>query len=184
MQLNISVVKILVLAISVSSVACGDKQELASNQPGLEEIPDQEGWDATLTTTRDGMTTSKITYVHMQNYSKKQLIRFLQGVNIELYDSNGERTSTIHAEEAELDQRSKRIDMSGNVRVQAEDGLILRTEKLTWTELEAKILSDEFVTVVTAENDTINGVGFESDKLLKSWVIKKPWGVTQQNLNL
>ena len=74
--------------------------------------------------------------------------------------------------------------MIGNVRAQSGDGFRLNTEKLTWSDFNNKIASDEFVTVITAEGDTINGVGFESDKFLKNWSITKPWGATQGKLDL
>ncbi|MFQ5771315.1 MAG: LPS export ABC transporter periplasmic protein LptC [bacterium] len=165
-------------------ISCQSKQELTSNQPDLGEIPDQEGWNATLTTTSDGTITYKIKYVHMQRYSNKKIIKFDEGVEIDFYDTKGSHTSKVYSNKAELNEINKNIDLIGKVRVLSDDGLTLNTEKLRWNESNGKILSDVFVTMITTEKDTINGIGFESKKSLKNWVIKQPSGVTQKKLNL
>jgi len=73
---------------------------------------------------------------------------------------------------------------NGNVNVESEDGISLTTSKLQWQEDETKVTSDAFVTVITAENDTLYGTGFESEKSFEKWRIHKPYGVTQTTLDL
>ncbi|MFQ5603943.1 MAG: LPS export ABC transporter periplasmic protein LptC [bacterium] len=174
----------ILFAFLAVALACQSKQELTSNQQAKVEIPDQEGWNAVLTSTSEGKITSKIKYTHMQRFSNKRVTQFDQGVEIELYDEKGILSSIVFAEKAELIEVSKHIKLSENVRVQSLNGFLLTTSRLQWNEITNMIMSDEFVTVVTAENDTINGVGFESDKALHNWVIKNPHGVTKQKLNL
>ncbi len=181
-QLNIFVIALVFGFLAV--VACNRHQEPTSNEINSEEIPDQESWNASLTTTNMGVVTSRINYVHMQKFSKRRQAKFLDGVEIELFDSQGSPTSRVYADEAAFEEGHRDLTMIGNVRVQSKDGFRLITEKLIWSDFNNKIASDEFVTVITAEGDTINGVGFESDKFLKNWSIKKPWGATQSKLDL
>lgn len=165
-------------------IACHKQEEMTANSPNLSEIPDQEGWRSTLTTTNNGKIRAKIKYEHMEKYSKKNIIKFNQGVEIDFYDPNGYHTSKVYSQKAVLNENSKNVELIGNVVVLSDSGLILRTEKLLWNETEGKILSNEYVTVITAENDSIYGIGFESGQALKNWIIKKPRGVTQKKLNL
>ncbi len=176
------IVKIFFCTVLV--VACQSKHELTTNQPEGSDVPDQEGWNSTITSTSDGMITSKIKYVHMQKYSNRKKIKFDQGVELDFYDSNGVHTSKIYAAEAELADGKRNLDLWGNVRVLSDNGFKLYSEKIHWREYSGKILTDEYVTIITAENDTINGVGFESDNSLKNWTIKKPSGITQSSLDL
>jgi LPS export ABC transporter protein LptC len=182
MKLNIFGVALLVSFACVQ--ACTKQEELTTNEANLDDIPDQESWNAALTTTNHGVVTSIINYGYMQKFTKKRSSNFLEGVEIELYNSDGERTSILHAQEAELHESERQFEMIGNVVARSEDGFTLRTERLTWEDFHETISSKEVVQVITADGDTINGVGFNSDKFFKNWTIKKPWGTTQKKLNL
>lgn len=164
--------------------SCRSDQEFTSNPPDFNEIPDQESWNATLTSTSQGKVTSKIKYVRMERFSKKRISKFFQGVEIDLFDSEGKHTAKIKSQDAVLNEITKRIEFTGSVVVQSDDGFDLRTEKLVWDDYKDKIFSDTLVTVVTAENDTIYGKGFEAKKSLQDWSVKQPWGVTQKKLNM
>lgn len=137
-----------------------------------------------LTTTNQGRMKARIQFEHMEKYSKKKIVKFNQGVEIDLYDEKGSHTSRVYCDEAVLNETTNQVELSGNVVVVSDSGLTLRSQKLRWNENEGKILSDVFVTIITAEKDTIHGYGFEADQTLKNWIIKRPWGVTQKRLNL
>jgi LPS export ABC transporter protein LptC len=177
-------VAVLLLWLFLLPACTSDDEITTNNHNEAAELPDQEGWDAVLTATQNGKKTSRIQYSHMAYFAGKKLIRFDDGVTIDYYDDNGVLVSTVVADQALLSEDTHDIEFDGKVRVNAQDGVELHTEKLTWHDAERKIQSDAFVTVITAEGDTINGTGFESGKSLQSWSIKKPWGVTQKKLNL
>ncbi|MCG8605471.1 LPS export ABC transporter periplasmic protein LptC [bacterium] len=182
MKLNILWVTLLVSLACVST--CTKQQELNTNEANLDVIPDQESWNAAWTTTNHGVVTSIIHYGYMQKFTKKRTSTFLEGVEIELYNSDGDRTSVLNAQEAELYESERQFEMIGNVVARSKDGFTLRTQRLTWEDFHESISSKEVVQVITAEGDTINGVGFKSDKFFKNWTITKPWGTTQKKLNL
>jgi LPS export ABC transporter protein LptC len=178
-----STIKSLVL-IWFLVMACQSQNEVTSNLEDLSDVPDQEGWQSTLTSTRSGVVTAIIKYEHMEKYSKKKVIKFNQGVTIDFFDASGVHTSEVYSDSAVLYENTNDVDLIGNVVFRSDSGLTLHTGKLRWEQNSGKILSEEFVTVATAENDTIHGMGFESDQSMNNWVVKKPWGVTQKTLNL
>lgn len=173
----------LIIAFLIWS-ACHSESEVASNNQPVTDVADQESWDATLTTTSHGKISSKIHYSHMEKYSKRKLVKFHDGVEIDFYDEDGNLTSNVHSDRAVLNERSKTIELIGNVVVKSKNGIDLNTEKLIWNESKDKVFSEELVTVITAESDTLYGTGFEADKDLKNWILKKPSGSTQKNLNI
>lgn len=173
-----------IILIALFSWACHSEEEVTSNSPNFSEIADQEGWESTLIATKNGKTTAIIKYEHMEKFSTKKLVKFEQGVEIDFYDAKQSHTSKVYSQKAVLNETNNNVELMGNVVVISDEGVNLRTEKLCWYESNGRISSDEFVMVTTAENDTIYGFGFESDRALKKWIIKKPWGVTQKKLKL
>jgi len=83
-----------------------------------------------------------------------------------------------------LNENTTNIDLTGQVVVRSKDGIQLNTSSLHLTQNQSKITSEDFVRFITADNDTIFGHGFESERSLKNWTIKKPTGVTQKKLQL
>ena len=165
-------------------LSCQSDREVAASNPDIADIPDQEGWNSTLVSTNKGKLSSKINYVHMKRFSKKKLVKFVDGVECEFFDENEDQTSRIQADEAVLNEHTTNIDLTGHVVVTSKDGIQLNTSSLRLTQNQSKITSEDFVRFVTADNDTIFGHGFKSEKSLKNWTIKKPTGVTQKKLQL
>lgn len=173
----------LLMFFLLLSLNCQSKQELASNPSEVVDLPDQESWNAHLITSTNGKLASKINYGRLQKFSKKKIAKFSEGVEIDLYD-DGEHVSKVTCEEAVLNESTNNLELLGSVVVVSDNGLNVSTSKLFWNEKQEKITSSEMVRVITAEQDTIFGVGFESEKSLDNWTILKPWGVTQKKLNL
>ncbi|RMF61516.1 MAG: LPS export ABC transporter periplasmic protein LptC [Calditrichaeota bacterium] len=164
--------------------ACQTNQEVGAKELDLSKIPEQEGWDATLISSRDGKETSRIKYAHMQRFSNENLVKFSGGLTMELFDDNGKLISTVSADSGSLNEVSRTLDLAGDVVVKSRDGVTLKTETLRWYESLHKVSSEDFVTVISAERDTIYGTGFESEQSLLNWVIRSPSGVTQRRLRL
>ena len=179
MKLYLTILGLLIFL----NFACQSSQDFTSNNQDFSDIPDQESFDATLTTTRNGELSTVIHYGEMKKFSNKKLVHFLNGVNIEIYE-DGKLVSNINSKSAVLNENSKEFELKENVRVKSNDGISMFTERLLWNENKNKVTSNTFVTVITAENDTINGTGFESEKSFKKWLILKPYGVTQKKLNI
>ncbi|MFQ5705865.1 MAG: LPS export ABC transporter periplasmic protein LptC [bacterium] len=163
--------------------SCHSQEDVSSNAPELTELPAQEGWNSTLTTTSQGKFQAVIKFEHMEKFTKKKVTQFDQGVEIDFYDDSGAHSSKVYAENATLNDRSKNVELGGRVEVHGDNGIILRTEKLLWNEAKGSMSSDEYVTIITAENDSMYGYGFESGQSLENWTISKPWGASPKKLN-
>ncbi|MFZ5518553.1 MAG: LPS export ABC transporter periplasmic protein LptC [Candidatus Zhuqueibacterota bacterium] len=147
-------------------------------------FPDQEGWNSTVTSTQNGVVTAVIHYGHMQRFEKKKIVEFDQNVVVDFFNEKGAHTSKLTSEKGRLDEATNNIEAFGNVYVVSDTGITLTTERIWWDNRLAKIVSDEFVTITTAENDTINGTGFESDQNLENWVITEGRGRLSRGLDL
>jgi hypothetical protein len=62
--------------------------------------------------------------------------------------------------------------------VKSDSGITLFTSALAWDHDAESIYTEEPVMITTEQNDTLYGVGFESDLELNNWKILKPSGVT------
>lgn len=80
-----------------------------------------------------------------------------------------------------MDEQKNNLVALKNVVVISDSGVTLYTEKLEWNQKQEKILSDTLVTIITAQ-DTMRGIGLESDAQLTNWKIFKPAGVTDRKL--
>jgi LPS export ABC transporter protein LptC len=157
-----------------------DAQESSTINPENRVLPDQEGWNSTVRVTKNGRPTVIVRYGHMQKFASKKYTQFDDGIVLNFYNSRGDCTSVLTAESGMMYDLRNDFEAMGNVVVISKDGRTLRTEKLRWDENEQKILTDEFVTITTAEGDTLTGQGFESDQSLNFWKINKPTGVTSK----
>jgi len=171
------------LALSLL-VACQSQQESTRSDPEDIRLPDQEGWNSTVISTDRGRISAKIQYGHMRQYSKRQMVYFDQGVTVDFFNPEGQHTSRATAERGALNEATNDVEALGHVVVASDSGITLFTEAIRWDHTQQRILSDMFVTVTTAEHDTLYGVGFESDQSLANWVIKKPTGVTEKKVDI
>ena len=69
----------------------------------------------------------------------------------------------------------------GNVVVLSDSGVTLFTHTLSWDNLKEKVFTDDRVIFITEEQDTLYGIGFESDVELNNWKILKPTGVFHED---
>jgi hypothetical protein len=83
-----------------------------------------------------------------------------------------------------LHEETNDVEAIEEVVAVSDSGITLFTERLRWDNARQKILSNEFVTITTASNDTLYGHGFQSDQNLKNWSILKPSGVTQKKVDI
>ena len=70
-----------------------------------------------------------------------------------------------------------------SVVVKSDSGITLFTDTLSWNHSKQRIFTDDPVQVVTENQDTLYGVGFESDTEMEYWKILKPSGVTDRMIN-
>lgn len=166
-------------------LCCGCKsQDQQTVTPPNYDGPDQEGWNSRITVTSNGRTSAIVKYSHMEKYSKRRETKFDGGIVVDFYNTEGQHTSNLVAERGLLHEENNDVEAMDNVVVVSDSGLTIRTQQLRWDNVRQKIFSNDFVTITTAQNDTLYGKGFQSDQNLKHWSIGRPSGVSQKKIDL
>ena len=168
----------IILAVLFSS--CTKKS--VENMNSREGLPDQESWGVNIILTNQGIMRAKVESGHLEKYNEKEFILLNNNVKVDFFDANENHTSVLTSQEAEVDQKSNDMKAFGNVVVVSDSGITLYSEKLSWKSKDEKLQTKEDIMITTLDNDTLYGIGFESDSDLKNWQIIKPSGVTGRKL--
>ena len=138
-------------------------------------LPDAESWNATITLTNKGSKRAIIKSGHLQKYQQRQYILLDQKVDADFFNEDEIYTSNLKSEIAEIDESKDFLIAMGNVVVVSDSGVTLFTDTLSWDNVEEKIFTDDRVIFITEQNDTLYGIGFESDIDLTHSKIFKPF---------
>jgi LPS export ABC transporter protein LptC len=95
-----------------------------------------------------------------------------EGVHVEFYDGNMKVSSTLSSRYAVRKDTQNKMEARNDVVVVNERGEKLNTEHLIWDENAARIYSDEFVKITTADK-IIMGDGFEANQDFTQYKIFK-----------
>lgn len=184
MKKNILYISLISLIGFLIISGCQKKNE--ETVANIEEIeyPDQEGWNSTVTSSKNGIVGAIIEYGHMQRFKKRKIVEFDSGIVVDFYDEQGVHASNLTSKKGRLDEATNNIEAFGNVVVVSDTGITLKTERLRWDNSIEKIVSNDYVTIVTAEQDTFYGNGFESDQNLENWHITGFSGKASKGLDL
>ena len=168
----------IILAVLFSS--CTKKS--VENMNSREGLPDQESWGVNIILTDQGIMRAKVESGHLEKYNEKEFILLNNNVKVDFFDANENHTSVLTSQEAEVDQKSNDMKAFGNVVVVSDSGITLYSETLSWKSMDEKLQTKEEIMITTLDNDTLYGIGFESDSDLKNWQIIEPSGVTGRKL--
>ncbi len=163
---------------------CQKKNEEAAAEIEELEYADQEGWNSKVISSKNGVIGATINYGHMQRFKKRKIVELDGGIIVDFYNEKGIHTSNLISERGRLDEATNNIEAFGNVVVVSDTGITLKTERLRWDNSIEKIVSNDFVTIITADQDTFFGNGFESDQNLENWHIISFSGKTSRGLDL
>lgn len=169
-----------VLIIAVIGWSCTEvKQEetpLTDRQ-----YPDQEIWNSDITLTKDGHKRAVVHSAHLTRYNDRAFVNMDTDVAVDFYNEEERHLSHLTSQTATVNENTNDLVAKGNVIIVSDSGLTLYTEEVSWDHHKERIVSAVFVTFVTPD-DSLTGIGFESDSDLKNWVIYKPSGVTSREL--
>lgn len=160
--------------IICSFISCEDKFKPLQTTESIDDLPSQESWNSTVTFSDSGNVKAVLKAGHILVYSKKGFTLIDSGAVVDFY-KDGEITSTLSGEKGKINDKTKDIEIYDSVHVISKDGSELKTQKLLWTNLTQRVSSDLFVSIKTP-NETIEGIGFESDQNLKNYKIFKVSG--------
>ncbi|MGY8780135.1 MAG: hypothetical protein ACKVJJ_00565, partial [Fidelibacterota bacterium] len=92
-------------------------------------------------------------------------------------------TTNLKSEIAEVEEDRDYLIAIGNVIVVSDSGVTLFTDTLSWDNVKERVFTEGSVVFITEQQDTLYGIGFESDVELNNWRILKPTGIFHENNN-
>jgi hypothetical protein len=104
-----------------------------------------------------------------------------QNVDADFFNAEEVYTTNLKSKMAEIDEEEDFLIAIGDVVVVSDSGVTLFTDTLSWDNVREKIFTDDSVKFITESQDTIYGIGFESDVELNNWKILKPTGVFHED---
>lgn len=141
------------------------------------DYPDQESWGVTIILSDAGIERARIESDHLEKYNKKEFIILNDSVKVDFFDKQEKHVSTLFSSYAEVNQSSNNMVAIGGVIAVSDSGITLFTDTLIWNSKQEKMYTDDSIMITTDTQDTLYGIGFESDSDLKNWKILKPSGV-------
>ena len=145
--------------------------------------PDQESWDIIITMTNEGLVRAIVHSGYLKKFQQKHFIFLEDSVTVDFFDHSEIHTTHLTSNSAEINEKSNFMRAIQSVVVNSDSGITLFTDTLSWDHSKQRIFTNDSVQVVTEKQDTLYGVGFESDMEMKYWKILKPSGVTDRMIN-
>jgi LPS export ABC transporter protein LptC len=162
----------LVLAFAMTAAGCGRSGSITPAAT-TGEMPDQEVTDFALTETDAGHLQWKLFAHYAATYESRNLI-VVHGVRVDFFDELGKSSSTLTAQEGDIQQQTHDMTARGNVKLQTSDGIRMTTQLIRFLNREQKIVSPEDQQVrVERHGDVLTGYGFESDPELRRFEFKR-----------
>jgi LPS export ABC transporter protein LptC len=165
-----------ILLLLVFAFGC-EAEEVKQSGESRKGRPDAESWDATITLTNEGAKRAVIRAGHLEKYNERQYILLNQNVDADFFNAEEIYTTNLKSKIAEIEEERDFLIAIGNVIVVSDSGVTLFTDTLSWDNLRERIFTEDSVIFITEQQDTLYGVGFESDVELDNWKILKPTGV-------
>lgn len=177
MKFVIEKLSLLLLIVGIL-MSCSTPVVIEEETKEITVSPDHESWDVKITITNAGMKRAYISADHLEQFSDDNITLFDKNVKIDFFNTNEQRISNLSADFAEINERTNFLKAQNNVIVESDSGVTLYTDTLSWDNIGESIFTDDAVMITTASNDTLYGIGFESDVNMEHWKILKPRGVT------
>lgn len=136
-------------------------------------LPEISSHDITIYYSDSGQVQARLTSPQMDNFtSKKPVTEFPKGIHVVFFDPEMKIQSSLTSNYAIKREAENKMEAKDNVVVVNEKGEQLNTEHLIWDETRAKIFSDAFVKITTAD-EIIYGTGFEANQDFTQYKIFK-----------
>lgn len=159
-----------ILLLIVFSSCSEDKVKPTINfELNQDRIPSQESWNSKILFTEEDRIKAVLFSDHLAKYEEEQKT-YLEVVRIDFYDDDGNPTTRLSSKRGLVDDISKNMFAIDSVVVVNSDGVVLKTQELTWNNFTKKIMSNKFVRIESPD-EIIEGYGFESDQHLNKYVI-------------
>ena len=170
----------IILIFFIFTIGC-EVSEVKRSGESREGRPDAESRDAIITLTNQGIKRAVIRAGHLEKYNERQYILLNEKVDADFFNDEEIYTTNLKSQIAEIDEEEDFLIAIGDVIVLSDSGVTLFTDTLSWDNHREKVYTDDRVIFITEDQDTLYGIGFESDVELNYWKILKPTGVFHED---
>lgn len=168
--------KILFFVISSLFLSCYNNTKNL-NTKSIQDYPDNFITNPKITIYKKNKLSLETTSdLLIKNESEDTKLK--NNVTATFYNELGIKTSVLNSDSAFINEIDNSFNAFGNVKVVSDSGFILSTNSIYWDRNYNKVISNDSIRFTTEKNDTLYGLGFESDTDLSNWKILKPSGVT------
>lgn len=168
--------KLAVFTITFFLISCENDIDKV-NLLKVEHLPVITQKDAELFYSDSAVVRMRLKAKLLERYDgEDSYLEMKQGVNIQLFDFDGDTTTKMTANYAIKYDKNKTMLAKGNVVVINAQGERLDTEELTWDEANQKIFSNVFVKITTKDK-IIMGEGMEANQFFTKYKINKIKGI-------
>jgi len=143
------------------TAGCGGEETGARTESAKKPLPDQVISDFSITETVKSRREWKMEAERAFVYEQRNILE-ADTIRVTFFDAKGEAGSVLTALHGKLNRNTDDMEARGNVVVIGSDGVVLRTESLTWSAETRQIMSQDSVTVIRHE-DVLTGWGFRGD---------------------
>ena len=164
------------LVLFIFFMACNSSKDIDYDIPSVIEFNENEIGNPRIAISRENVLIVKASSkILIKNESSNAVLR--GSVKADFFNEEGIHTSQLTSDSAHIDQKTNNLHAYGNVRVISDDSVKLFSNSILWDNHYKLITSHDSVMFTSSNNDTMYGVGFESDMDLTKWKIKKPRGI-------
>ncbi len=157
-------------------IGCSDIQETTTPPLEASKIPDQVLFQATVRYDNNGSPRFTVQADRIARFEATSLVEMDGEVKVDFFDA-GVHTAVLNSERGTVLEQKNQLSASGNVIVNSDSGMVLRTEYLFYDSEIERVLTDSFVTIITIQ-DSLTGYGLSATPDLKDLTIKQPSGAS------
>lgn len=145
------------------------------------ESPDEVSQKLTIYYVDSGYAKLNIFALHAETYSKQQLTKLKDSIQVDFFDDNGKITTTLTAKYGEINHESGKMFVKDSVKlVNHADKRTMYTTILYWNQLDSTIYTDQNVRLVSPKG-TAFGSSLTAKQDFTSYRITDPRGAYEFN---
>lgn len=147
------------------------------------KLPVQSSYNATYVLTEHGKIKNKLIAVQLDQYQgEEDYIEASGGFTMIFFDSLEREEARLTAMRGRYNDKEKKLVAWENVELYNIKGDKLQTEELIYDQDSSLIYTQKFVSIMM-QDDTLHGMGLQSNDSFTRYKILKPYGKFQLNEN-
>jgi LPS export ABC transporter protein LptC len=168
-----NIVVLIVVVLSLASSGCGSKKEKIPVSQTPIQSPYQEFDHSTLNFYNGSRKVWQLDAQYMRKGLDKTGAATVIPVRLSFFDSTGRSGTRILADTGATNGAMEHFTIWGNVYVKTDDGQIIESQSLTWSQNAHTFTSNELVRITTPNGDVLQGRGLDANEDFSRWSLRQ-----------